>query len=236
MEEEDFLSAELELVPAGKAREAGLDRSLIMAYGQDDRACAFTSLKAMLDTREVEKTACCILVDKEEIGSTGATGMASRFFENTTAEVLDRMGEYSDLKLRRVLAGANMLSCDVNAAYDPLFADAFEEKNAAFAGRGMTFSKYTGSKGKISSNDANAEYIARIRTIMDNAKVHYQFAEMGKVDRGGGGTIAYILSHFGMQVIDCGVCVLNMHAPWEVTSKADIYETKKGYEAFLKRM
>ena len=236
MEEEDFLSAELELVPAGKAREAGLDRSLIMAYGQDDRACAFTSLQAMLDTREVEKTACCILVDKEEIGSTGATGMASRFFENTTAEVLDRMGEYSDLKLRRVLAGSNMLSCDVNAAYDPLFADAFEEKNAAFAGRGMTFCKYTGSKGKISSNDANAEYIARIRTIMDNAKVHYQFAEMGKVDRGGGGTIAYILSHFGMQVIDCGVCVLNMHAPWEVTSKADIYETKKGYEAFLKRM
>ena len=236
MEEEDFFSAELEVVPAGRAREAGLDRSMIMAYGQDDRVCAFTSLKAMLDVREVEKTTCCVLVDKEEIGSMGATGMESRFFENAAAELLDRMGAYSDLKLRRMLAGSNMLSSDVSAAYDPLFADAFEQKNAAFAGRGMTFSKYTGTKGKISSNDANAEYIARIRTIMDDAKVHYQFAELGKVDMGGGGTIAYILAHFGMNVIDCGVSVLNKHAPWEVTSKADIYETKKGYEAFLKRM
>lgn len=236
MEEEDFLSAELELVPAGKAREAGLDRSMIMAYGQDDRVCAFTSLKAMLDVKEVEKTTCCILVDKEEIGSTGATGMESRFFENAAAELLDRMGQYSDLKLRRMLENSNMLSSDVSAAYDPLFADAFERKNTAFAGRGMAFNKYTGTKGKISSNDANAEYIATIRKIMDDAKVHYQFAELGKVDMGGGGTIAYILAHFGMNVIDCGVAVLNMHAPWEVTSKADIYETKKGYEAFLKRM
>lgn len=236
MEEEDFLSAELELVPAGKAREAGLDRSMIMAYGQDDRVCAFTSLKAMLDVKEVEKTTCCILVDKEEIGSTGATGMESRFFENAAAELLDRMGQYSDLKLRRMLENSNMLSSDVSAAYDPLFADAFERKNTAFAGRGMAFNKYTGTKGKISSNDANAEYIATIRKIMDDAKVHYQFAELGKVDMGGGGTIAYILAHFGMNVIDCGVAVLNMHAPWEVTSKADIYETKKGYETFLKKM
>ncbi len=236
IEEEDFLSAELEIVPAGKARDAGLDRSMIMAYGQDDRVCAFTSLRAILDVEKVEKTACCILVDKEEIGSVGATGMESRFFENTVAELLDRMGVYSELTLRRVLANSKMLSSDVNAAYDPNFADAYEKKNASFAGRGMVFSKFTGARGKSGSNDANAEYIAEIRNIMDEAKVHYQLAELGKVDVGGGGTIAYILALYGMDVIDCGVAVLNMHAPWEVTSKADVYETKKGYEVFLKKM
>lgn len=236
IEEEDFLSAELEVVPAGKARDAGLDRSMIMAYGQDDRVCAFTSLKAMLAVSDVEKTSCCILVDKEEIGSVGATGMESKFFENMVAELLDRMGQYSELKLRRVLANSKMLSSDVNAAYDPLFPEAFERKNTSFAGRGMVFSKFTGARGKSGSNDANAEYIADIRRIMDEAKVHYQLAELGKVDVGGGGTIAYILALYGMEVIDCGVAVLNMHAPWEVTSKADVYETERGYEAFLRNM
>lgn len=236
IEEEDFLSAELEIVPAGKARDAGLDRSMIMSYGQDDRVCAFTSLKAILDVEEVTRTACCILVDKEEIGSVGATGMESKFFENTVAELLDRMGVYSELKLRRVLKNSKMLSSDVNAAYDPLYADAFEKKNASLAGYGMVFSKFTGARGKSGSNDANAEYIAKIRKVMDDAKVRFQLAELGKVDVGGGGTIAYILALYGMDVIDCGVAVLNMHAPWEVTSKADIYETKRGYEAFLKAM
>lgn len=236
IEEDDFLSAELEIVPAGKARDAGLDRSMIMSYGQDDRVCAFTSLKAILDVEEVTRTACCILVDKEEIGSVGATGMESKFFENTVAELLDRMGVYSELKLRRVLKNSKMLSSDVNAAYDPLYADAFEKKNASLAGCGMVFSKFTGARGKSGSNDANAEYIAKIRKVMDDAKVRFQLAELGKVDVGGGGTIAYILALYGMDVIDCGVAVLNMHAPWEVTSKADIYETKRGYEAFLKAM
>lgn len=236
IEEDDFLSAELEIVPAGKARDAGLDRSMIMSYGQDDRVCAFTSLKAILDVEEVTRTACCILVDKEEIGSVGATGMESKFFENTVAELLDRMGVYSELKLRRALKNSKMLSSDVNAAYDPLYADAFEKKNASLAGCGMVFSKFTGARGKSGSNDANAEYIAKIRKVMDDAKVRFQLAELGKVDVGGGGTIAYILALYGMDVIDCGVAVLNMHAPWEVTSKADIYETKRGYEAFLKAM
>lgn len=236
IEEEDFLSAELEIVPAGKARDAGLDRSMIMSYGQDDRVCAFTSLKAILDVEDVTRTACCILVDKEEIGSVGATGMESKFFENTVAELLDRMGEYSELKLRRTLKNSKMLSSDVNAAYDPLYADAFEMKNASLAGYGMVFSKFTGARGKSGSNDANAEYIAKIRKVMDDADVRFQLAELGKVDIGGGGTIAYILALYGMDVIDCGVAVLNMHAPWEVTSKADIYETKRGYEVFLKAM
>lgn len=235
MDEEDFMSAELEVVPAGKARNAGLDSSMIMAYGQDDRVCAFTSLKAMLSVDEVERTACCLLVDKEEIGSVGATGMRSKFFENTVCEIIDRLGEYSELKLRRCLKNSKMLSSDVNAAYDPMFASAFEKKNSSYFGRGMVFSKFTGSKGKSGSNDANAEYIASIRKIMDDAKICYQLAELGKVDVGGGGTIAYILSLYGMEVIDCGVAVLNMHAPWEITSKADIYETKKGYEVFLKK-
>lgn len=235
MTEEDFLSAELEVVPAGKAKDAGLDSSMIMAYGQDDRVCAFTSLKAMLNVKDVEKTACCLLVDKEEIGSVGATGMQSKFFENTVSEIMDRLGEYSELKLRRCLKNSRMLSSDVNAAYDPLFASAFEKKNSSYFGRGMVFSKFTGARGKSGSNDANAEYIAAIRKIMDDAKIYYQLAELGKVDVGGGGTIAYILSLYGMEVIDCGVAVLNMHAPWEITSKADIYETEKGYEVFLKK-
>ena len=235
MEEEDFMSAELEVVPAGKAREMGFDRSMIMAYGQDDRVCAFTSLKAMLDVSDVDKTSCCLLVDKEEIGSVGATGMRSKFFENTVSEILDRMGEYNELNLRRCLAHSRMLSSDVNAAYDPIFASAFEKKNSSYFGHGMVFSKFTGSRGKSGSNDANAEYIAVIRKMMDDEKIAYQLAELGKVDVGGGGTIAYILSLYGMEVIDCGVAVLNMHAPWEVTSKSDVYETKKGYEVFLKK-
>lgn len=235
VEEEDFLSAELEIVPAGKARETGLDGSMIMAYGQDDRVCAFTSLAAILDMDQVERTACCILVDKEEIGSVGATGMESKFFENTVAELMDRTGGYSELKLRRCLTNSKMLSSDVNAAYDPLYSDAYETKNASYLGRGMVFSKFTGAAGKSGSNDANAEYIAHIRDILDAENIHYQFAELGKVDIGGGGTIAYILALYGMEVIDCGVAVLNMHAPWEITSKADIYEAKIGYEVFLKR-
>ncbi len=236
MDEEDFLSAELEIVPAGKARETGLDRSMIMSYGQDDRVCAFTSLKAILGVQEVERTACCILVDKEEIGSVGATGMESRFFENTVAELLDRMGAYSDLALRRTLANSKMLSSDVNAAYDPLYAEAYEKRNSSMAGCGMVFNKFTGARGKSGSNDANAEYIAKIRRIMDDAGVKFQLAELGRVDVGGGGTIAYILALYGMDVIDCGVAVLNMHAPWEITSKADVYETKRGYEVFLRDM
>ena len=232
-EEEDFLSAELEVVPAGKARDAGMDRSMIMGYGQDDRVCAYTSLAAMLEFKKVNRTACCILVDKEEIGSVGATGMKSNFFENMVAEVLDRMGEYSELKLRRVLANSRMLSSDVSAAYDPTYASAFEKKNAAYFGKGIVFNKFTGSRGKSGSNDANAEYVALVRHIMEKHDVTYQTAELGKVDLGGGGTIAYILATYGMDVIDSGVAVLNMHAPWEVVSKADVYETKKGYMAFL---
>ena len=233
IEEEDFISAELEVVPAGKAREAGLDKSMIMAYGHDDRVCAYTSLAAMLEFDDVKRTACTILVDKEEIGSVGATGMRSRFFENTVAEILNAMGEYSDLTLRRTLTNSRMLSSDVSAAFDPTFASAFEKKNAAYFAKGMVFNKFTGAGGKSGSNDANAEYIGQLRHILDENKISYQTAELGKVDFGGGGTIAYILSLYGMEVIDCGVALLNMHAPWEVASKADIYETKKGYMAFL---
>ena len=234
MEEDDFMSAELEVVPAGRAREMGFDRSMIMSYGQDDRVCAYTSLAAMLEAKDVDKTACCLLVDKEEIGSVGATGMQSHFFENVVAELLNLQGDYSDLKLRRCMAASRMLSSDVNAAYDPLFADAFEKRSASFMGRGVVFSKFTGSRGKSGSNDANAEYLAALRRIMDDNGVNYQMAELGKVDIGGGGTIAYILSLYGMEVIDSGVAVLNMHAPWEVTSKADVYEAYKCYKAFLK--
>lgn len=233
MEEEDFLSAELEVVPAGKARELGFDRSMILSYGQDDRVCAFTSLDAMLEVTKVERTACCLLVDKEEIGSVGATGMRSHFFENVLAEIMDRMGGYSELKLRRCLKNSRMLSSDVNAGFDPLYASSFEKKNASFCGYGVVFSKFTGSRGKSGSNDANAEYMADLRRIMDENHVYYQTAELGKVDIGGGGTIAYILSLYGMEVIDCGVAVLSMHAPWEVTSKADVYEAQKCYVAFL---
>ncbi|MBE5952840.1 MAG: aminopeptidase [Lachnospiraceae bacterium] len=235
IDEEDFISAEIEVVPAGKARYAGIDKSMIMAYGQDDRVCAYTSLMAMLDVDEVSRTTCCLLTDKEEIGSVGATGMQSKFFENCVAEVMNAMGEFSELFLRRCLASSSMLSSDVNAAYDPLFASAFEKNNASYFGRGMVFSKFTGARGKSGSNDANAEYIARIRNMMDEAKICYQTAELGKVDVGGGGTIAYILSLYGMEVIDCGVAVLNMHAPWEITSKADVYETYKGYKVFLEK-
>ncbi len=233
MIEEDFLSAELEVVPAGKAREAGLDRSMIMAYGHDDRVCAFTSLVAMLEMESIERTACTLLVDKEEIGSVGATGMQSRFFENTVAELLEAMGEFKDLTLRRALANSRMLSSDVSAAYDPTYPQAFEKKNSAFLSKGMVFNKFTGSGGKGGSNDANPEYMADLRRILEDNSVSFQTAELGKVDVGGGGTIAYILAHYGMEVIDCGVAVLNMHAPWEVVSKADVYETKKGYVAFL---
>ena len=234
MEEEDFISAELEVVPAGKAREAGFDRSMILAYGQDDRVCAFTSLKAMLDTEKTDRTLCCILVDKEEIGSVGATGMQSRFFENTTAEVMNLAGEYSELALRRCLAHSCMLSSDVSSAFDPSFASSFDKKNVAYLGGGMVFNKFTGSRGKSGSNDANAEYIAHIRDIFAKEKINFQTAELGKVDLGGGGTIAYILALYGMNVIDSGVAVMNMHAPWEATSKADVYETYRGYKAFAK--
>ncbi|MGN0436870.1 MAG: aminopeptidase, partial [Wujia sp.] len=234
IEEEDFISAELEIVPAGHAREAGLDRSMVMAYGQDDRVCAFTSLRAMVEVDNVRRTTCCLLTDKEEIGSVGATGMQSMFFENTVAEIINALTDYNELTLRRCLANSCMLSSDVNAAYDPLFASAFDKNNASYFGRGMVFSKFTGSRGKSGSNDANAEYIARIRAMMDKHEIYYQTAELGKVDVGGGGTIAYILSLYGMEVIDCGVAVLNMHAPWEITSKADIYEAFRGYKVFLK--
>jgi len=234
VEEEDFLSAELEVVPAGGAREAGLDRSMILAYGQDDRVCAFSSLKAMLEVEDSERTACCLLVDKEEIGSVGATGMQSRFFENMVAEVMNLTGEYSELNVRRALSASCMLSSDVSSAYDPSFAASFDKKNVAYLGGGMVFNKFTGSRGKSGSNDANAEYIAHIRHIFDEAKINFQTAELGRVDLGGGGTIAYILALYGMNVIDSGVAVLNMHAPWEATSKADVYEAKRGYVAFLK--
>lgn len=249
--EEDFLSAELEVVPAGPAREMGFDRSMIIGYGQDDRVCAYASLAAqfslddVLDERELkapEKTAVCILVDKEEIGSVGATGMASCFFENTVAELIaltgaaDYAGGSADLALRRALKSSAMLSSDVSAGYDPAYAAVFEKKNAAFLGKGLVFNKYTGARGKSGSNDARAEYMARVRKVMDDAKVSFQTAELGKVDAGGGGTIAYIPAKYGMDVIDSGVAVLSMHAPWEVTSKADLYEAVKGYRAFQLEM
>ena len=234
IEEEDFISAELEVVPAGKARDAGLDSSMVLSYGHDDRVCAFTSLAAFLSFKKVDTTACLLLADKEEIGSVGATGMQSKFFENTVAEVLDRMGVYSELTLRRTLANSRMLYSDVSAAFDPTFAASFEKKNAAYFSRGIVLNKFTGSRGKSGSNDANAEYIAELRKIFDEHKVNYQTAELGKVDEGGGGTIAYILALYGMNVIDSGVAVLNMHAPYEAVSKADVYEALKGYRAFLK--
>ncbi|MEE0290616.1 MAG: aminopeptidase [Lachnospiraceae bacterium] len=233
MEEEDFISAELEIVPAGKARELGFDRSMILSYGQDDRVCAFTSLDAMLAVDAPKRTSCCLLVDKEEIGSVGATGMRSRFFENSLAEVMALTGEYQELALRRALKNSKMLSSDVNAGFDPLYAASFDKKNASYCGSGMVISKYTGSRGKSGSNDANAEYLAQLRSIFDQNHAHYQTAELGKVDAGGGGTIAYIAALYGMNVIDCGVAVLSMHAPWEVTSKADVYEAQKCYVAFL---
>ena len=232
-EEEDFLSAEIEIVPAGKARDYGLDRSMVMAYGHDDRVCSYTSLLAMFDIKETDKTCCCLLVDKEEVGSIGATGMQSRFFENIVAEIIDRVEGYSDLKLRRCLTNSKMLSSDVSAAFDPNYPSVMEKKNAAFFGHGMVFNKYTGARGKSGCNDANAEYMAELRNIMEKHDVSIQTAELGKVDVGGGGTIAYILAQYNMEVIDCGVALHNMHAPWEVASKVDIFETMKGYRAFL---
>lgn len=234
IEEKDFLSAELEIVPAGEAREAGLDRSMVLGYGQDDRVCAFSSLEAILEVQDLKRTGCCILVDKEEIGSVGATGMQSRFFENAVAELLAlTTGAYNDLILRRCLANSRMLSSDVSSAFDPTYTASFDKKNVAYLGHGMVFNKFTGARGKSGSNDANAEYLGFIRKVMDDAGVTFQTAELGKVDLGGGGTIAYILSLYGMNVIDCGVPVLNMHAPHEATSKADLYEAKCGYKAFL---
>lgn len=236
MEEEDFASAELEIVPAGRARDCGFDRSMILAYGQDDRVCAFPSLFALLDVEDLEYTGCCILVDKEEIGSVGATGMHSRFFENVVAELVALTDVESELKVRRALQNSRMLSSDVSAGYDPMYPEAFEKRSAAFCGKGVVFNKFTGSRGKSGSNDANAEFIARLRGVLDAHNVNYQFAELGKVDIGGGGTIAYIMANYGMEVIDCGVSVLSMHAPWETTSKADVYEAYRGYKAFLKEM
>ena len=235
IEEEDFLSAEIEAVPAGAARDFGLDRSMIMSYGQDDRVCAYTSLEAFLEVEETEKTLSCILVDKEEIGSVGATGMESHFFDNAIAEICVLMNENSPVAVRRVLNHSKMLSSDVNAAYDPLYKSVMDKKNSSEFGLGVVFCKFTGSRGKSGSNDANAEYIAELRKIMDDANVSFQISELGKVDIGGGGTIAYILANYNVEVIDCGVGVLSMHAPWEATSKADIYEAYRGYIAFLKK-
>ena len=233
IEEEDFLSAELEIVPAGKARDYGIDRSMVMAYGHDDRVCSYTSLMAMLKVEKIDKTCVCLLVDKEEIGSVGATGMQSKFFENTVAEVMDRVGDYSDIKLRRALKNSKMLSSDVSAAFDPNYPSVMEKKNSAYFGKGLVFNKYTGSRGKGGCNDANPEFIAELRAIMDKHDVAFQTAELGKVDQGGGGTIAYILANYNMEVIECGVALHTMHAPWEVASKVDIYEAMKGYYAFL---
>ena len=234
MEEDDFLSAELEVVPAGPARDCGLDRSMIAGYGHDDRVCAFSSFVAMMETEAPERTACCILVDKEEIGSVGATGMQSMFFENAVAELLALTGTDSNLAVRRTLARSKMLSSDVSAAFDPAYSEAFEKKNCAFFGKGLVLNKYTGARGKSGSNDANAEYLAQLRRIFDDNQVAFQTAELGKVDFGGGGTIAYIAALYGMEVVDSGVAVLSMHAPCEIISKADLYEAKKGYAAFLK--
>lgn len=233
MEEDDFISAELEIVPAGEARDYGFDRSMIMGYGHDDRVCAYPSYQAMFAVENPVRTSVALLVDKEEIGSVGATGMHSQYFENLVAEILYASGEESSIKLRRALMNSRMLSSDVSAAFDPNYPSVMEKNNCAYLGLGLTFNKYTGSRGKSGSNDANAEYMARIRRIMDDANVSWQTAELGKVDQGGGGTIAYIMANYGMEVIDSGVAVLNMHAPWEIISKADLYEAYRGYVAFL---
>jgi aspartyl aminopeptidase len=234
VDEDDFLSAEIEVVPAGCARDYGFDRSMIMGYGHDDRVCAYPSYRAMLEVGEPEYTSVCLLVDKEEIGSVGASGMQSRFFENCVAELINLSDDYSELKVRRALKNSKVLSSDVSAAFDPNYPSVMEKRNAAYFGKGLVFNKYTGSRGKSGSNDANAEYIAKLRNIMDKNEVSYQTAELGKVDQGGGGTIAYILANYDMNVIDSGVAVLNMHAPWEIISKVDLYEALKGYVAFLK--
>ena len=235
LDEEDLLSAEIEAVPAGKTRDFGLDRSMLLGYGHDDRVCAYASLEAIFSMEETPKyTCCCLLADKEEIGSVGATGMQARYFENAMAELMALTGEYSELKLRRALSACRMLSCDVSAGYDPLYASAFEKKNAAILGRGVCYNKFTGSRGKSGSNDANPEYIGRLRKIMDDNHVCWQTAELGKVDVGGGGTIAFICALYGMEVIDSGVAVLSMHAPEEIINKADLYEAVKAYAAFMR--
>ena len=234
IEEEDFISAEIEVVPAGEARDFGLDRSMIMGYGHDDRICGYTSLAAMLQVEAPKRTSCCLLVDKEEIGSVGATGMHSLFFENTVAEILALLGETSGLAVRRALTNSRMLSSDVSAAYDPNYPGVNEKKNTAYMGRGLVFNKYTGARGKSGSNDCSAEYMAYVRRVMDDAGVYWQTSELGKVDEGGGGTIAYIAGNYGMNVVDAGIAVLSMHSPWELASMADIYEAVKGYVAFLK--
>ena len=234
IEESDFNSAELEIVPAGKARDLGLDRSMVLGYGQDDRSCAFTSLAALLDSKAGERTNCCLCVDKEEIGSVGATGMASNLFENMVSEVVARTEKsYSELTLRRCLANSNMLSSDVNAAYDPMNAGLYDKENASVLGGGIAFQKFTGSRGKSGASDANPEFIAKIRSAMDAVNVSYQMAELGKVDQGGGGTIAYHAAKYGMNVLDAGVAVLSMHAPWEITHKEDLCQIYEGYKAFL---
>lgn len=234
IDEDDFISAEIEVVPAGAARDYGLDRSMIMGYGHDDRVCAYPSFRAMLEVEAPEYTSVCLLVDKEEIGSVGASGMESRFFENCVAEIMNLTGTYSELLVRRALKNSKVLSSDVSAAFDPNYPSVMEKKNAAYFGKGLVFNKYTGARGKSGSNDANAEYVARLRNIMDSNDVSFQTAELGKVDQGGGGTIAYILANYDMNVIDSGVAVLNMHAPWEIISKVDLYEALRGYVAFLK--
>lgn len=234
--EEDFVSSELEIVPAGAARDYGLDRSMILGYGQDDRVCAYASFEAQLEVSDPERTTATILVDKEEIGSVGASGMHSRFFENMVAEVMDRMGCYSSLNLKRCLSRSKMLSSDVTAGYDPNYPSVLEKNNAAYFGKGVVFMKYTGARGKSGSNEANAEFVAQLRSVMEEAKVAWQTAELGRIDLGGGGTIAYILAQYAMEVIDCGVPVHSMHAPWEITSKADLYEMRKAYIAFLKNV
>lgn len=233
IEEDDFWSAEIEAVPSGRAREAGLDRSLILGYGHDDRSCAYTSAVALFEVDNPKTTTCGLFVDKEEIGSYGATGMQSHFFEDIVRELLDRMGIYTELNAARVLRNSRMLSSDVSATYDPMYADKFSKRNAALFGRGIVFNKYTGSRGKGGSNDANAEYLGHLRAIMHKHDVKFQSAELGKVDVGGGGTIAYILALYGMEVVDSGIAVLNMHAPYEAVSKSDVYEAYKGYKAFI---
>ena len=234
VDEDDFLSAEIEVVPAGEARDYGLDRSMIMGYGHDDRVCAYPSYRAMLEVTDPEYTSVCLLVDKEEIGSVGASGMQSRFFENCVAEVMNLTGEYTELAVRRAMKNSKVLSSDVSAAFDPNYPSVMEKKNSAYFGKGLVFNKYTGARGKSGSNDANAEYVAKLRKIMDDNEVSFQTSELGRVDVGGGGTIAYILANYDMNVIDSGVPVLNMHAPWEIISKVDLYEALKGYSAFLK--
>lgn len=235
IEENDFNSAELEIVPAGKARDLGLDRSMILGYGQDDRSCAFTSLEALLDSQAGERTNCCLCVDKEEIGSVGATGMASNLFENMVSEIIARTEKsYSELTLRRCLANSNMLSSDVNAAYDPMNAGLYDKENASLLGGGIAFQKFTGSRGKSGASDANPEFIAKVRAAMDGVNVSYQMSELGKVDQGGGGTIAYHAAKYGMNVLDAGVAVLSMHAPWEITHKEDLSQIYEGYKAFLR--